>query len=64
MDHGGKVPLVEARTSATPGVLGDMHRGINLGIRKSVLALLQVNNIKIALTPEDRVFGTGLRSRA
>jgi hypothetical protein len=34
--------------------------GNTAGIRKSVLALLQVNNIKIGLTPRFRAVGTGL----
>jgi hypothetical protein len=38
----------------------DIHRGIRAGIRKSVLALLQVNNIKMALTLERRAVGKAL----
>jgi hypothetical protein len=38
----------------------DIHRGKRAGIRKSVLALLQVNNIKMALTLERRAVGKAL----
>jgi hypothetical protein len=39
---------------------GDMHRAIRRGVRKSVVALLHVNNVRMTLTLEIRAVRTVL----
>jgi hypothetical protein len=45
-----RVPLRHKPLMKTRSLLGDMYRVIEGGIRKSGLVLLQMNNIKLALT--------------
>jgi hypothetical protein len=59
------VPFGNGVNLKTRVLLGDMHRVIEGGIRKSGLVLLQMNNIKLALTEERRALRKRLmRSQA
>jgi hypothetical protein len=55
----GDPASLKARFEPSRPMNDENHRGNRAGIRKSGLALLQVNNIKIALTLKRSAAGTG-----